>query len=50
MLSMNLSAPVVTKPEADAGAYIVGQAAHDLLGLILDCVAQASGHNYVEVP
>ena len=38
---MNLSAPVVAKAEADAGAYIVGQAAHHLHGLILDCVAQA---------
>ena len=41
MFSMNLSAPVVAKAEADAGAYIVGQAAHHLHGLILDCVAQA---------
>ena len=30
MFSMNLSAPVVAKAEADAGAYTVGQAAHDL--------------------
>ena len=29
-VSMNLSAPVVAKAEADAGAYTVGQAAHDL--------------------
>ena len=29
MFSMNLSAPVVAKAEADAGAYTVGQAAHD---------------------
>ena len=27
---MNLSAPVVAKAEADAGAYTVGQTAHDL--------------------
>ena len=27
---MNLSAPVVARAEADAGAYTVGQAAHDL--------------------
>ena len=30
MFSMNLSAPVVAKAEADAGAYTVGQTAHDL--------------------
>ena len=30
MFSMNLSAPVVAKAEADARAYTVGQAAHDL--------------------
>ena len=30
MFSMNLSAPVVARAEADAGAYTVGQAAHDL--------------------
>ena len=30
MFSMNLSAPVVAKAEADAGSYTVGQAAHDL--------------------
>ena len=29
MFSMNLSAPVVARAEADAGAYTVGQAAHD---------------------